>query len=322
MIAIETKKEEGDEEDEEETTASRFVDKMLSFLLRGFQAKDKVVRYRSIHFVAEMVAHLGEIRYVALFVRYSWLTRHSEMLYADLRKALFERVHDKETFVRVQAVIALSKLCGSEDPSDVEEGEPTALEVLLEILSCDPAAFVYPFVVVLKVYSFFVCRDVRRAALLNIPLSSVTLDAVFARTRDTDTIMRKLVYSAILDQHCFDSEGSGIGIVHPRVLTISQRELIIRNGLGDREPTVRQAAGSLLGTWVDVARGEAKNDETKDINSDVLALLNLFDLTESTVAEDALLSIFDTRRDIFDHLEFKGTFDQLFSVTNTDRYPR
>jgi len=134
--------------------------------------------------------------------------------------------------------------------------------------------------------------------------------------------MRKLVYSAILDQHCFDSEGSGIGIVHPRVLTISQRELIIRNGLGDREPTVRQAAGSLLGTWVDVARGEAKNDETKDINSDVLALLNLFDLTESTVAEDALLSIFDTRRDIFDHLEFKGTFDQLFSVTNTDRYPR
>jgi condensin complex subunit 3 len=52
-------------------------------------------------------------------------------------------VHDKETFVRVQAVIALSKLCGSEDPSDVEEGEPTALEVLLEILSCDPAALVH-----------------------------------------------------------------------------------------------------------------------------------------------------------------------------------
>lgn len=144
--------------------------------------------------------------------------------------------------------------------------------------------------------------------MLNIPLSPITLDAVFARTRDTDTIMRKLVYSAILDQHCFDSNDSGMGLVHPRVLTISQRELIIRNGLGDREPAVRQAAGSLLGTWVDVARGELKNGDNKNVNDDVLALLSLFDLTESTVAEDALLSVFDTRRDIFDHLEFNGMF--------------
>ncbi|OAX38286.1 hypothetical protein K503DRAFT_718426 [Rhizopogon vinicolor AM-OR11-026] len=272
--ATETKKEEDNEEDED-TTASRFVDKVLTFLLTGFQAKDKVARYRCVHFLAEMVAHLGEI---------------SEKLYTELRAALFERVHDKETFVRVQAVIALSKLCGSEDPSDVEEGEPTALEVLLEILSCDPAA------------------DVRRAALLNIPLSPVTLDAVFARTRDTDTIMRKLVYSAILDQHCFDSDGSGMGLVHPRVLTIAQRELIIRNGLGDREPAVRQAAGSLLGTWVGVARGEVKNSESKSVNDDVLALLSLFDLTESTVAEDALLSVFETRRDIFDHLDFNDDY--------------
>lgn len=156
-------------------------------------------------------------------------------------------------------------------------------------------------------------RDVRRAALLNIPLSPVTLDAVFARTRDTDTIMRKLIYSAILDQHCFDSDGAGMGLVHPRVLTIAQRELIIRNGLGDREPAVRQAAGSLLGTWVDVARGEVKNDESKSVNDDVLALLSLFDLTESTVAEDALLSVFETRRDIFDHLEFNGEFSTIHS---------
>jgi condensin complex subunit 3 len=144
-IAAETKKEQdGDEDEDEDTTASRFVDKVLTFLLSGFAAKDKVARYRCVHFLAEMVAHLGEIRYVTLFVRYSGLTRYSELLYTKLRTALFERVHDKETFVRVQAVIALSKLCGSEDPSDVEEGEPTALEVLLEILSCDPAAFVHP----------------------------------------------------------------------------------------------------------------------------------------------------------------------------------
>ncbi|KAG1823715.1 nuclear condensing complex subunit [Suillus subaureus] len=271
--AAEVKKEEDDDDDE--TTASRFVEKVLAFLLIGFEAKDKVARYRCVHFLAEMVAHLGEI---------------SEKLYTELRTALFERVHDKETFVRVQAVIALSKLCGSEDPSDVEEGEPTALEVLLETLSCDPAA------------------DVRRAALLNIPLSSATLDAVLARTRDTDTIMRKLVYSAILVQHCFVSDDSAMGLVHPRVLTIAQRELIIRNGLGDREPAVRQAAALLLSKWVDVARGDVKNEESKAAKDDVLALLGLFDLTESTVAEDALLSVLDRRHDISDHVEFKDAY--------------
>ncbi|KAG2156923.1 nuclear condensing complex subunit [Suillus bovinus] len=273
--AAEIKKEDDDDDDDDETTASRFVEKVLAFLLIGFEAKDKVARYRCVHFLAEMVAHLGEI---------------SEKLYTELRTALFERVHDKETFVRVQAVIALSKLCGSEDPSDVEEGEPTALEVLLETLSCDPAA------------------DVRRAALLNIPLSLATLDAVLARTRDTDTIMRKLVYSAILVQHCFVSDGSAMGIVHPRVLTISQREFIIRNGLGDREPAVRQAAALLLSKWVDVARGDTKKEESKTVKDDVLALLSLFDLTESTVAEDALLSVLDRRPDISDHADFNDAY--------------
>ncbi|KAG1728449.1 nuclear condensing complex subunit [Suillus lakei] len=272
--AAEVKKED-DDDDDDETTASRFVEKVLAFLLIGFEAKDKVARYRCVHFLAEMVAHLGEI---------------SEKLYTELRTTLFERVHDKETFVRVQAVIALSKLCGSEDQSDVEDGEPTALEVLLETLSCDPAA------------------DVRRAALLNIPLSPETLDAVLTRTRDTDTIMRKLVYSAILVQHCFVSDSSAMGLVHPRVLTIAQRELIIRNGLGDREPAVRQAAALLISKWVDVARGDIKNEESKSAKDDVLALLSLFDLTESTVAEDALLSVLDRRRDISDHLEFKDAY--------------
>lgn len=58
-----------------------------------------------------------------------------------LRAALIERVHDKETLIRVQAAVALSKLCGSEDPSDVEEDEQTAIDVLLDTLSCDPAAY-------------------------------------------------------------------------------------------------------------------------------------------------------------------------------------
>jgi condensin complex subunit 3 len=62
---------------------------------------------------------------------------YSEEIYADLRAALLERVNDRETPVRVQTVIALSKLCGSEDPSEVAEGEPAVSDVLLDILAHD-----------------------------------------------------------------------------------------------------------------------------------------------------------------------------------------
>lgn len=60
----------------------------------------------------------------------------SEDVYNDLRLCLLERVNDKEAPVRVQAVIALSKLCGSEDPSE----EPNITDVLVDTLSYDSSA--------------------------------------------------------------------------------------------------------------------------------------------------------------------------------------
>lgn len=68
------------------------------------------------------------------------LIRSSEDLYTLLRSSLLTRINDKEAPIRVQAVIALSKLCGSEDPAEVEDGEPTAIEVLSDVLSGDPSA--------------------------------------------------------------------------------------------------------------------------------------------------------------------------------------
>ena len=56
---------EGDEDDDEdETTTSRFVSRLLKFLFKGCQAKDKVIRFRVVQCIAEMVAHLGEVEYV------------------------------------------------------------------------------------------------------------------------------------------------------------------------------------------------------------------------------------------------------------------
>lgn len=85
----------------------------------------------------------------------------------------------------------------------------------------------------------------------------------------------------------------------------------MRNGLGDREGVVRGAAGSLVGAWVDVVgdgdrKGKEKERDKGAIEKDIVALLKLFDLSEGTIAEDALLSVLKSRVDVFDGLEFGG----------------
>lgn len=120
----------------------------MKFLLKGFQAKDKTIRYRVLQLVAEMVSHLGEVEYVQFpdlsLLFFSSLdtnssNTNSEEIYMSLRASLLDRIHDKETPVRVQAVIALSKLAGSEDAAEVEDGEQTVNEVLIETLNYDPS---------------------------------------------------------------------------------------------------------------------------------------------------------------------------------------
>ncbi|KAJ7086065.1 nuclear condensing complex subunit [Mycena belliarum] len=292
------REDEENDSDDEDTTASRFTAKLLKVLLKGFQAKDKVVRYRVISIAAEMVAHLGEV---------------DEDIYKDLRAALLDRIHDKESMIRVQVVLALSKLAGSEDPSELGEGESTVLQVLIDTLSTDDIA------------------EVRRATMLNIPVSATSLTALLLRSRDTETTIRKLLYSSVLD-------GAAQTSAHPKTLTVAQREIIVRNGLGDREPTVRAAAATLLGTWIDLL-GDPKTEEElasrlasvdlskteeqtpltlaekqQKIVDTLTVFLKMFDLCEVSVVEgetldgkiaaDALKSVFETRPDIFEDLYF------------------
>lgn len=71
---------------------------------------------------------------------FHFLNHDSEEIYKDLRAALLDRVNDKEAPVRVQAVIALSKLAGSEEPTEVEDGEQPVADVLVDILAHDQSA--------------------------------------------------------------------------------------------------------------------------------------------------------------------------------------
>ena len=52
------------QEDDDESATTRFVSRLLNWLLQGFIAKNKNVRYRCTQIVSEMISHLGEIEQV------------------------------------------------------------------------------------------------------------------------------------------------------------------------------------------------------------------------------------------------------------------
>ena len=140
---------------------------------------------------------------------------------------------------------------------------------------------------------------------MHVPLTSSTLNAILSRTRDTDVLTRKLVYSAALQPK----------LSHPRQLTIAQREQVVKDGLGDREPSVRVATGKMVGSWFDAVLTEVDEPEggtwlgdDGGVMKGFVKFLSLFDVVGpgEAVAVDAMLSIFVTRPDISDVFVFPG----------------
>ena len=87
-------------------------------------------------------------------------------------------------------------------------------------------------------------REIRRASLVNLMPTPSSLPAILSRMRDVDATLRKIVYHHVLAE-----------LPSPLVLTIAQREQICQIGLGDRDPTVRAAAGKVIGGWVECVGG-------------------------------------------------------------------
>ena len=97
----------------------------------------------------------------------------------------------------------------------------------------------------------------------------------------------------------------------------------MKDGLSDREPGVRVAAGKLVASWFDMAMVEAPKMEERTSNGDddgvmkgLIHFLGLFDVAGpgEAVAVDAALSILTIRPDI-DVFTFEGSSaDHLPSV--------
>ncbi|KAK9468788.1 armadillo-type protein [Lipomyces arxii] len=193
-----------DDEGAESTIGSRFVEFLLQHLLRGVDAKNKLVRYRVCQILALVVHSLGEI---------------DDDLFQELRSSFVRRLHDKESSIRVQAVLGLSRLQGTDDD---EEPEPIS-ELLLNSLQHDSKA------------------EVRRAVLLNLVLTHTSMPYALERARDMDTATRRSVYSRVLPE-----------IGDFRLLSIGMREKILTWGLNDPEESVRNAATKTFGQgWLE-----------------------------------------------------------------------
>ena len=218
----------------------------------------------------------------------------SEDIYSSLHDALVARLTlDKEAAIRCQAAIAVAKLSTTEDLSEVEEGG-SLLDKLVETLIYDSS----PCVMVIHNFLKADCinSEVRRTALVNIPVNHQTTLHLLDRTYDTDSTIRKFLYSSVLPA------------IPPRDFNMSQREFLVRKGLGDREPSVKAAAASLIAAWIHTLHPKVEEDHdatTSKAEDEVVSFLKLFDLAQD-VAVDALLSVFTTRVDIFNNIKFDG----------------
>ncbi|KAL8953827.1 MAG: hypothetical protein Q9222_000336 [Ikaeria aurantiellina] len=264
--------------------STRLVSHILSILLPLTTSKEKVVRYRATQLVAHIINSLDSL---------------DDDSYHMLRMGLQKRLRDKESMIRVQAVLGLGRLAGNEgdedqDDHDSDNEEATGLlNKLLEILQNDPSA------------------DIRRSLLLNLPLTPSTLPYLLERARDTDPVIRRALYSRLLP-----------ALGDFRHLSLSMREKLLRWGLRDRDENVRKATGRLFRErWIEDCVGPPKATDGTPVEQaatpsmdGLLELLERIDIVNSATsngtATEAMKEFWSGRRDYRDAIIFDDSFWQ------------
>ncbi|ODV92637.1 hypothetical protein CANCADRAFT_90069 [Tortispora caseinolytica NRRL Y-17796] len=243
---------------------AQITDDLLAFLIHGVNAKLKNVRFRSIQLIACIVSTLNEIE---------------DSLSRVLASELIDRLQDKEATIRVQSVLALSRL--QIDISEEEDDEDYDNELgrlvtdkLLTLLYSDPSP------------------EVRRAVLLNLIRTKQTLPYLLERARDESDLNRKWVFTRVLRQ-----------IPDFRMLSITMREKVLKWGLTDRDSGVKDTAVKLLA-----------NNWMENVDGDLMELLERLDVMNSEVPSLALAALFDLRPEIPTGIELPPEFWSELSV--------
>ncbi|KAM4674939.1 condensin complex subunit 3 [Amazona ochrocephala] len=199
-------KEDGSEAEEEDNLLLNYV---FNFLLESHNANSHAVRFRTCQLVNKILGNMPENAQI------------DDDLFDKINEAMLIRLKDKFSNVRIQAVLALSRL---QDPKD--ENCP-----------------------VVNIYSTLLENDsnseVRRAVLSCIAPSARTLPKIVSRTMDIKEAVRKLAYEVLAEK------------VHMRTLSIAQRVKLLQQGLNDRSDAVKEITKKkLLQAWLQMTEGD------------------------------------------------------------------
>lgn len=269
-----------------ETPTARLTTAVVSSMVPLLGAKDKMIRFRATQIVAHIVNALESI---------------DDELYHTIRQGLLKRIRDKESSVRVQAVMGLARLAGNEEGDDADDSSTALLEKLIEIMQNDTSA------------------DVRKNLLANLPLSAITIPYFLERARDLDAPTRRTLYSRLLPT-----------LEDFRHLSLTMRERLLRWGLRDRDEGVRKATSKLFyDRWVEDCAGTNRSDNQAEgegegqaqattgqrsppnINA-LLELLERIDVVnsgmESGIAHEAMRGFWEGRADYREAVNFDESF--------------
>ncbi|KAG8510326.1 Condensin complex subunit 3, partial [Galemys pyrenaicus] len=197
-----------DMEDDEEEEDGGILSYLFTFLLKSHEANSNAVRFRVCQLINKLLGSMPENAQI------------DDDLFDKINEAMLIRLKDKVPNVRIQAVLALSRL---QDPKDDDCPVVNAYATLIENDS-NP--------------------EVRRAVLSCIGPSAKTLPKIVGRTKDVKEAVRKLAYQVLAEK------------VHMRAMSIAQRVMLLQQGLSDRSDAVKQAMQKhLLQGWLRFTEG-------------------------------------------------------------------
>ncbi|NXH70654.1 CND3 protein, partial [Hydrobates tethys] len=198
--------EDGNEEGEEDNLLLNYV---FNFLLESHHANSHAVRFRTCQLVNKILGNMPENAQI------------DDDLFDKINEAMLIRLKDKFSNVRIQAVLALSRL---QDPKDENCPVVNIYNTLLENDSNS---------------------EVRRAVLSCIAPSARTLPKIVGRTMDVKEAVRKQAYEVLAEK------------VHMRALSIAQRVKLLQQGLNDRSDAVKEVMKKkLLQAWLRLTEGD------------------------------------------------------------------
>lgn len=137
-----------------------FINKVVKYLMKGLDAKDTTVRYRSCQLLYHIIGNSGAM---------------DEDLYESISDELSTKVYDKDAAVRVKAIAALACFQNEDGGSLSVAGKKIRF-----IMQNDLNA------------------EVRRACLKHIEKNRYTEPFIVERARDVDTVNRRTLYTKIL----------------------------------------------------------------------------------------------------------------------------